>query len=271
MAEEQRPLDEFVVFDTETTGTSVVKDRIVTATIGLMDAQGQMSEVQSWLINPGIAIPHAATEVHGISTDQARQQGMDAQQGLQMIHQTLREYVDRGLPIVAFNAPYDLTILKNDMIRRHLEMDLPNLRVVDPYVIDRVMDQYRKGKRTLTSVAEHYGVPFDGAHDATVDARAAGAVILEMMRKYAILRSFTLEELHVKQIEWSDLQNKNYRSFRRRTDPTFNMSMGWPFLEANPEEQPKDMVLKLIQELGNGEVDSAEQVMARLTVIANLL
>ena len=48
---------------------------------------------------------------------------------------------------------------------------MPN--VIDPFVIDKHIDPYRKGKRTLTAVCEHHGVKQTDAHDATGDDLAA--------------------------------------------------------------------------------------------------
>ena len=48
--------------------------------------------------------------------------------------------------------------------------------VFDPYVIDRVRDPYRRGKRNLGALCKHYGVRLDNAHEATADATAAASL-----------------------------------------------------------------------------------------------
>jgi DNA polymerase III subunit epsilon len=47
--------------------------------------------------------------------------------------------------------------------------------VVDPMVIDKHLDRFRKGRRTLAAICEAYGVdlPADEAHTAGADALAA--------------------------------------------------------------------------------------------------
>ena len=70
----------------------------------------------------------------------------------------LADAAGRGLPIVAYNAAYDLSVLEREAERYGLT-PLPGPGpVIDPLVIDKAVDQYRRGKRTLTAAAAHYGV-----------------------------------------------------------------------------------------------------------------
>ena len=56
------------VFDLETTGTNVGKDRIVEICILKINPDASR-ESKTWLVNPGIAIPAETTAVHGISDE----------------------------------------------------------------------------------------------------------------------------------------------------------------------------------------------------------
>ena len=60
----------------------------------------------------------------------------------------------------------------------------PRAPVIDPLVIDKAVDRYRKGKRTLEAAAAFYGVPLDDAHDAGADAIAAGRVAQAIAREH---------------------------------------------------------------------------------------
>ena len=73
-------------FDTETTGTDVTRDRIVTAALVLSHGPGREAEtVATWLIDPGVEIPEAAAAVHGISTAHAREHGMQPAEALEEV------------------------------------------------------------------------------------------------------------------------------------------------------------------------------------------
>src|SRR6478609_10030477 len=105
---------ELGVFDLETTGIDVESARIVTAHVGLLDSDGLVRHRRDWLLDPGVEIPSEATAVHGITTEVARRNGMDAARGVAAIVAQLRSLFERGIPVVAYNAPYDFTLLDRE-------------------------------------------------------------------------------------------------------------------------------------------------------------
>ena len=57
----------FVIFDTETTGLTASRDRVVE--IGAVKFRNdRILERRRWLINPGLPIPESATRIHGITS-----------------------------------------------------------------------------------------------------------------------------------------------------------------------------------------------------------
>lgn len=221
--------DSLAVFDTETTGIDTRFSRIVTAYVGLIDASGAVTESAEWLINPGVEIPEAATAVHGISTQHAREHGEDPSGAVVAIATTLGQYFERGIPVVAYNASYDFSILHHEMIRHGHDPIRSPRPIVDPLVIDRAVDRYRRGKRTLQMATAHYMVSFDDAHSADADAVAAGRVAQAIVRTHADALPETVQELHDQQIVWSAEWAENFQAFRRgRGDAGFTASGEWP-------------------------------------------
>ena len=55
-------------FDLENTGTNIAKDRIVEIAVLKVYPNGN-KESRSWLVNPEMPIPEAATAIHGISDE----------------------------------------------------------------------------------------------------------------------------------------------------------------------------------------------------------
>lgn len=224
-----RPL---LAFDTETTGTDVFNDRIVTATAAWLAPDAE-PRIREWLINPGIDIPEEATAVHGITTDHARTHGTDPTQAIDEIAGILIHALSRGVPVVAMNATFDLTILEAET-RRHGLAPLtgrggPIAPVIDPLVIDRALDRYRRGKRTLTALTDHYGITLGNAHDATADAIAAGNLTIALADRYpADVRDVLLEDLHTAQIEWHAAWATNFQDYLRRTKPDAVIDTAWP-------------------------------------------
>lgn len=191
------------VFDLETTGIDVANDRIVTAFVGVLDASGEVIESHSWLADPGIEIPAAAAAVHGVSTETARAEGRPAAEVVGEIIDALRTLFDAGIPVVAYNAPFDLSVLRHEATRHGFAPIANPSPVVDPLVVDKQHDRYRRGKRTLDIVAAHYGVTLEDAHDASADAIAAGRVALAQAERFATDLPTTLAELHAAQAGWA--------------------------------------------------------------------
>ena len=221
--------DTLAVFDLETTGIDVETSRIVSATVAIIDVTGEVLERVDWLLDPGIEIPAQATTVHGITTEHAAANGRVAADGVAEIVATIREHLARGLPLVAYNAPYDLTLLNRESIRYGVAPLVSPSPVVDPLVIDKALDRYRKGKRTLAVTSAFYGVPLDDAHDSGADAIAAGRVAQAIARAHVKTLPVTVGELHLLQAQWSVQQAESFQAYmRRESDPAFVAAGGWP-------------------------------------------
>ena len=217
------------VFDLETTGLDLREARIVTACALEIDEKGNpVGENFEWLANPGIDIPLAASNVHGVTTAFARAHGKDSKDVVAEVIATLSGFFAKGLPVVAFNAPYDFTILHFEALRHGLEPISDPKPVIDPLVLDKFVDAYRSGKRTLGASASLYGVLLGDAHNATADAIAAGRVAQAIASKYAEKLPGDVDVLHNCQIEWSLSQDQSYEKFRRGSSPDFTAKTGWP-------------------------------------------
>jgi DNA polymerase-3 subunit epsilon len=216
------------VFDLETTGIDTETSRIVSAYVGVVDAEGTAKGV-SWLADPGVEIPAGASAVHGITTERARAEGRPAAEVVAEIVAVIRALLDQSVPLVIYNAAYDLTLLNRECLRYGIEPLSDPTPVVDPLVIDRAMDRYRKGKRTLEAAAEFYGVDLMDAHDAEADAVAAGRVAQAIARKYADTLGDDVVMVHTNQVSWAAESASSFQEYMRRTkDPDFVSDGLWP-------------------------------------------
>lgn len=221
--------DYIAVFDTETTGVSPEHSRIVSACCAIIDSSGQPVERYDWMINPGVEIPDAAARVHGITTEMARSQGIGAEHGIRKVVTQLTEVLQRGLPLTVYNAPFDLSMLAYEARRYAVPFLEEVFPILDPLVIDKQVDRYRRGKRTLIAVAEHYGVSLEQAHDAGADAIAAGQVMQEIARRFAGVLPSDVGALHTEQVTWAQAQAENFQSYMRANrDPHFVAVGDWP-------------------------------------------
>jgi DNA polymerase-3 subunit epsilon len=265
-------------FDVESTGVSSVNDRIVTASIVWVEP-GKQSTVETWLINPGVEIPAEAQAVHGISTERAVAEGIEPPGALNQICASISRAMANDVPVVVMNAAYDLTMLDREARRHGVEPLVDRVGpfthpVVDPSVLDKHLDPFRKGTRRLSDpqeggLVEWYGVKMDGAHDSTFDALAAARVAWriahmtqwpherlvqfyhdsprhthgyrfkpeEIADRFKDLALSTPTQLHAAQMGWKKEQAVGLRAyFEKQGKPVSDIHEAWPMLPL--EEEP---------------------------------
>ncbi|MFD3803959.1 3'-5' exonuclease [Streptomyces sp. NPDC058611] len=225
-----------VAFDLETTGTDVETDRIVTAAVVRLDPDGAVAQERTWLLDPGIAIPEQASAIHGISTEHARAHGAPAVSAVEEIARAVADGLRSGTPLVVMNARYDLSLLDRECRRHGVASiserlgDAPS-PVIDPLVIDKHVDKYRKGKRALHALCAHYGVSLDDAHDAKADAVAAARVVRRMAERHRPVGAMALADLHDLQVRAAAEQSVSLQAYLRRTaDPKAVVEPAWPLI-----------------------------------------
>lgn len=221
-----------LALDTETTGVDSFNDRIVTCSMVYDDGRGNQNE-RNWIMNPGVDIPTGASDVHGVTTEIAQRDGMDAREGILEIAGSLFQMVNAGVPLVVYNAPFDLTLLIAEFRRWQIGYE-PNFnRVIDPLVIDKATDKFRKGSRKLTDTAAHYGYDLTNAHSADADCKAALHIARAICEKN-FTPDTTLEEVHQLQIGWKAAQAKSFQSYlRKEKDPEAVINQEWPVMTVN--------------------------------------
>ncbi|MDJ0460642.1 3'-5' exonuclease [Streptomyces sp. H27-C3] len=224
-------------FDLETTGVDVETDRIVTACV-VQVGGGHPVQTANWLADPGVEIPDGAAKIHGITTEQARAGGRPAAEVVEQVVAALAQVVRDGIPVVAMNASFDLTMLDREA-RRHQVPTLTDLVdnalfVVDPRVLDKVVDKFRRGGRKLEDLCRTYEVALDGAHSADADAIAACRVAWRIASTKGQIGALALPELHTAQIGWAREQAEGLASYFRKTPGKEHQADGvrteWPLI-----------------------------------------
>ncbi|MFB7592115.1 3'-5' exonuclease [Streptomyces sp. NPDC056169] len=221
-------------FDTETTGVDVEEDRIVSAALVVQDTSGARPRVTRWLVNPGIAVPEQATAIHGLTDDHLQRNGRWPAPVMEELARALADQTAAGRPLVVMNAPFDLTMLDREL-RRHRASSLGTylgsspLCVLDPRVLDKHLDRYRKGRRTLTDLCAHYEVELAGAHDAAADATASLEVVRAVARRFSSrLERLTPAELHTLQAVWHAAQARGLQAWFTRQGTPETVDPAWP-------------------------------------------
>lgn len=219
----------FLAIDTETTGINPFEDRIVQVAVVEVLPDGSTRDPWSSIVDPGVEIPDGAAGVHGITTTMARASGILPGDALGIVADRIHRH-GAYRAVVMFNARFDWPILLCEAERHGV--DFPCIApILDPYLVDRMVERFRPGKRRLVDVSRHYDVPLDeaDAHGALADAIAAGRVMRQIIDRYPAVADHTLAGVYVRQVKGAEEDRQRFVDWKRRnSDPTFDSPAGWP-------------------------------------------
>jgi DNA polymerase-3 subunit epsilon len=225
----------FAALDLETTGVDPATARIVELALLVDDGQGGTRDLYAGLVDPGpeVEIPPGAAAVHGITRERLEaEQAPPASEVLPAVHVHLHTILAEGWPLVIYNATYDWPLLAAELRRLDASLALPELVLLDPLVLDRHVDRYRKGKRTLETACQVYGVTLTDAHSARADAVASTAVARALVARYPELASTALEDLTRLQVQAHAAWRDSFNDYLQRIDASRPLVREtWPGLE----------------------------------------
>jgi len=167
-----RPL---VFFDTETTGVSIAKDRIVElCAIKVYPDKTQDMFLQRF--NPGIPIPPEATAIHGITDEMVANEPRFAAKVDEIVYFFSRCDL-AGYNLIRFDVP----LLVEELLRNGVtKIPFDGARFIDCLAIWRKMEP-----RTLSDAVKYYtGESHEEAHAAQGDVEATMKVLAGQLSKY---------------------------------------------------------------------------------------
>lgn len=170
--------------DLETTGTNLAIDRIVEIAMIKINPDGSR-QVKRKLVNPGMPIPEAASEIHGITNDMVK----DAPTFKQVANE-VRQFLD-NCDLAGYNSNrFDIPLLVEEFLRSGQEFDITSRELLDVQRIYHLMEP-----RNLSAAYRFYcSKELEGAHGAEADAQATWEVLEAQVQKYPQLGN-TLESI----------------------------------------------------------------------------
>lgn len=172
-------------FDLETTGTDKSNDRIIEIAIAKVLNDEIIDRFYSF-INPGIAIPQAAIDVHGITDEQVK----DAPKFNDLAPSILSFISDCDLGGYNSNS-FDIPFLYIEMNRAGIPISLDGVRFFDACNIFKRMEE-----RTLSAAHKFYlGVPHENAHSAMDDVLATINVFNRQRAHYPEIMEMDFDKL----------------------------------------------------------------------------
>jgi DNA polymerase-3 subunit epsilon len=167
----ERPI---IFFDLETTGINVVTDRIVQIAAIKIDADGSQERLDR-LINPGMPIPEASIQIHGISDADVENEPTFPE-----VASELNEFF-KDCDLAGYNAiKFDIPFLVEEFYRTDVDFDLFGRHFIDVQNIFHKMEP-----RTLKAAYRFYcNKELEMAHNALADAEATYEILKAQLDRY---------------------------------------------------------------------------------------
>jgi DNA polymerase-3 subunit epsilon len=167
----ERPV---MFFDLETTGTDIMRDRIVEISMikVMPDGSDQQRTVR---VNPGCHIPEESSAIHHIYDEDVADKPQ-----FKEIAAALKDSF-AGCDLAGFNSNrFDIPLLAEEFARVGIDFDLSDVRFIDVQTIF-----HKKEQRTLSAAYKFYcSKNLEDAHSATADTRATYEVLLAQLDRY---------------------------------------------------------------------------------------
>jgi len=162
------------IFDLETTGINISKDRIVEICI-LKVFPDASRESKTWLVNPEMPIPKESSDIHGITDEMVADKP------------TLKEIAPKIIDMIkdsdlgGFNSNrFDIPLLAEELLRVGFDFDLSKHKPIDVQTIFHKMEP-----RNLSAAYQFYcGKSLENAHSAEADTLATFEILDAQVGKY---------------------------------------------------------------------------------------
>ncbi len=194
----QRP---FAVFDLETTGVNVTRDRIVEIAIIKLMPDGTEHEYYR-RVNPQMPIPQESTAIHGITDEHVKDEPF-----FSAIADEVAAFIGDA-DLADYNSnKFDIPVLAEEFLRCNHGFDIRSRKFVDVQNIFHKMEQ-----RTLAAAYQFYcQQTMQNAHNALYDTRVTLDVFKAQLERYETL-SRSVHELaeftRQGNIEWHDFAGR---------------------------------------------------------------
>ena len=168
-----------IVFDLETTGLDMIKDRIIQISYIKVMPDGT-EDRKNLYVNPCKEIPAEVVALTGISNEDVK----DAPTFKQLAATLEKEFT--GCDFAGYNSNhFDVPMLAEEFLRAGIDFDFNKCRLIDAQTIFMKME-----RRNLAAAYKFYcGKDLTEAHSAEADTLATYEVLLSQLERYEELQN----------------------------------------------------------------------------------
>ncbi len=176
-----------VIFDIETTGKVIYKDKIVEIAYIKIWADGRVKK-EEMMLNPQMPISREATTVHGLINEDVSGKPV-FQKKAQEIWEVFNNCYYSGFNVLNF----DLPILRREFIRVGMDFDYKIPQIIDSKVIYQHMVP-----RSLSATYQYYcNKEFKQSHTAMGDVEVAAEILIKQLAQYNEIRDWNfVDKIH---------------------------------------------------------------------------
>jgi predicted DnaQ family exonuclease/DinG family helicase len=169
-------LDNFVVFDLETTGTDCYFDKIIEiAAVRYKD--GEICSKFVHLIDPEIDISENISIITGITNKDVK--------GKPKIEEVLPDFIEfvQDYPLVAHNISFDIGFINESIKRADEILILGSKSFYDTLLLSQIFFPVEVSNHKLSTLTEFFGSGSENLHRAYNDCEAAGHLFLKIIER----------------------------------------------------------------------------------------
>ena len=162
------------VFDIESTGLNVAKDRIVELSILRIETNNERVS-KTWVLNPNYPISDEAAGIHGFTNEDVKDKPTFKQKANDIL-----QFLN-NCDLAGYNSlKFDIPMLMEEFLRVDVDFDVSNRNLVDVQNIFMKMEQ-----RTLKAAVKFFlNKELENAHSAEADVLGTFEVLEAQLEKY---------------------------------------------------------------------------------------
>lgn len=167
------------IFDLETTGINIQKDRIIEISI-LKIFPKNKKQSNTWLINPNIPIPKNISEITQITNEIVKFKPLFKDIAPNIINMI------KDSDLAGYNCNrFDIPLLAEELLRNNFDFDFSKHKFIDIQVIFHKMEP-----RTLSAAYQYYcNKKLINSHSAKIDTEATYEILQQQIKKYKNLEN----------------------------------------------------------------------------------